>query len=234
MVEEPLVTEIRRVLGAHGDPERAIGQQRYMKSEMPFRGITSAELTALLRPVLSEWGPTTRREWEASILQLWDGATFREERYAALAVARTRMARQWCDPAALPLFRHLIVTGAWWDFVDVIAAHLVGQSLAQHRDAVSLVMRAWARDEDLWVRRTAVLSQLRHKADTDRELLREVIEPNLADPSFWLRKSIGWALREFARTDPDWVLVAVDGWGNRLSNLSRREALKHLSADAAR
>ena len=89
-------------------------------------------------------------------------------------------------------------------------------------------MRAWAVDDDLWVRRTAVLAQLSHQADTDADLLHDTIEPNLADTSFWLRKAIGWALREHAKTDPDWVRAEVDRLGDRLSGLSRREATKHL------
>jgi 3-methyladenine DNA glycosylase AlkD len=199
-----------------------------MKSEMPFRGIAAPALTSLLRPLLSEFGPQTRADWEDSILELWDHAQYREERYAALMVARIKAAQPWCDPGALPMFRHLVSSGAWWDFVDVIASHLVGEALRRHRAELTPVMRQWAVDDDQWVRRTAVLSQLRHRAMTDRALLHDVIDLNVADPSFWLRKSIGWALREFARTDPEWVRVEVDLWGRRLSPLSRREALKHL------
>ncbi len=226
------VDNIRSTLADAGNRERAIGQQAYMKSDMPYYGITSPELTALLRPFVKQFQPTSRAEWQAIVLELWDDATHREERYSAIALARAKVAHQWYDPDVLPLFRHLVVTGAWWDFVDVIAAHLVGEVLARHREAVTPVMREWSvaneRVEDLWVRRTAVLCQLRHKESTDRELLRDVIEANLDDGSFWLRKAIGWALREFARTDPGWVVAEVDGWGSSLSGLSRREALKHL------
>ena len=87
---------------------------------------------------------------------------------------------------------------------------------------------AWAVDEDLWLRRTAVLSQLGHGADTDLDLLMFAIEHNLDDSSFWLRKATGWALRQYARTDPVWVRAYVDQLGGRLSGLSRREATKHL------
>ncbi len=87
-------------------------------------------------------------------------------------------------------------------------------------------MRAWARDDDLWVRRTAVLSQLAHGGATDTALLHDVVEANVDDTSFWLRKAIGWALRQHARTDPDWVRAEVELLGDRLSGLSRREALE--------
>ena len=91
-------------------------------------------------------------------------------------------------------------------------------------------MRAWARDDDLWLRRTAVLCQVRHTTDTDPELLRDVITANLDDTSFWLRKAIGWALRDYSRSNPQWVRAEVDRLGTRLSGLSRREATRRLPA----
>ena len=199
-----------------------------MKSAMPYHGVTAPRLKQALRPILSTYAPADRATWEATVRELWDGATHREERYAATALARHRAARGWQDPDALGLYRHLVVTGAWWDHVDEVAGHLVGGVLAGHRPEVTPVMRAWARDDDLWVRRTAVLSQLRHGADTDTVLLHEVVEANLDDRSFWLRKAIGWALREYSWTDPDWVRNEVDLLGERLSGLSRREATRRL------
>ena len=124
-------------------------------------------------------------------------------------------------------------TGAWWDVVDEIASHLVGGVLAGHRRAATPVMRAWAVEDHLWVRRTAILSQLRHRGDTDATLLADVLDQNLQDSpygdQFFIRKAVGWALREYARTDPGFVRTYVERRGERLSGLSRREALKHLS-----
>ena len=223
-----IIEQLRAALATAGDPERALAQQAYMKSAMPYRGITSPELKRLLRPLLAAYAPADRQQWETDVRDLWDGATHREERYAAIALARHRRARQWQDPQALDLFRHLVVTGAWWDLVDETASHLVGGVLATHRAETTKVIRNWAVDEDPWLRRTAVLAQLGHKAETDHDLLRFAIEANVDDRSFWLRKAIGWALREYARTDPDWVRAEVDRLDDRLSGLSRREALKHL------
>ena len=90
------------------------------------------------------------------------------------------------------------------------------------------MLRAWATDDDLWVRRTAVICQVGLRADTDLDLLEHAIEANVDDPTFWLRKAIGWALRDYARTDPGWVRAEVLRHGDRMSGLSRREALKHL------
>ncbi|MGH3346348.1 MAG: DNA alkylation repair protein, partial [Nocardioides sp.] len=219
---------LRRELAAAGDPERAAGQQRYMRSALPYVGLTAPELRALLRPHLAGYAPASRGEWEHDVRTLWDEVTHREEWYVAIALARHRVARPWQDPSALDLYRHLIVNGAWWDVVDEIASHLVGGVLAAHRAETTPVLRRWVLDEDLWLRRTAVLSQLRHRQDTDLALLSFAIDENLADRSFWLRKAIGWALREHARAEPAWVRGFVAAREGALSPLSQREALKHF------
>jgi len=230
MAADPeVVARIRAALHEAGDPAVAPGQQAYMKSAMPYHGITAPRLKQMLRPILATYAPADRATHEATVRELWDGATHREERYAASALARHRSARPWQDPQSLDLSRHLVVTGAWWDLVDEVASHLVGDVLAGHRAEVTPVMRAWAREDDMWVRRTAVLSQVRHQSDTDTGLLHDVIVANLDDPSFWLRKAIGWALRDYSRTDPDWVRAEVSVLGDGLSGLSRREATRHLS-----
>lgn len=228
VVVSSLVDAVRDVLATGGDPERAAGQQRYMKSEMPYRGFTLPVLRKAMRPLLAEYPPEDRATWEATIRTLWDEAEYREERYAALAIARHRQARPWLDAGSVPLFRHLVVTGAWWDLVDEVATHLVADALVAHRPELTAVLRDWARGDDLWIRRTSVICQVGAKEETDVDLLRHAIEQNLDDRTFWLRKAIGWALRDYARVDPDWVRAEVERYGDRLSGLSRREALKHL------
>ena len=229
-VTSPLVEAIRAALAASADPERARAQQAYMKSAMPFRGITSPGLKALLRPLLAD--PALRIgdrvAWESAVRELWDGATHREERYAATALSGHRAYRAWQDADTLCLYRHLVVTGAWWDLVDEVAANRVGPILLSHKDDATPIVRSWTTDDDLWLRRTSVICQLGARERTDLDLLTEAVEANLDDRSFWLRKAIGWALRQYARTDPDWVRDRVAEWDGRLSGLSRREALKHL------
>lgn len=225
-----LADAVRRALAEAADPGRAAAQQAYMRSAMPYRGVAAPRLRALLRPLLAEHPPTTRAGWEATVRELWDGATFREERYAATALVRHRAAAGWRDGEAVPLARHLIVTGAWWDHVDELAVHLVGAALRADAARVRPVLVAWAGEEHLWLRRTAVMCQVGARGDVDRDLLRLAVEANVDDRTFWLRKAIGWALRDLAHTDPGWVRAEVERLGDRLSGLSRREALKHLTA----
>lgn len=223
-----LVAQVRAALAAAGNPERAATQQAYMKSTLPYHGITSGELKALLRPILADHRIDDRQTWEATVRELWDGATHREQRYAATALLVHRFYRGWQDPDLLPLHRHLIVTGAWWDHVDALATRHVGPILAGHRSELTPLMYEWAIDDDTWLRRTAILCQLLHKEQTDLALLRAAIDANVDDTSFWIRKAIGWALRQHARIDPEWVRSEVARHGDRLSGLSSREALKHL------
>lgn len=233
-VGRALVEAVCRVLSDHADPGRAARQQAYMKSAMPYRGLTSPLLRTAIRPVLDDPALqlATREEWEATVRMLWDGATHREERYAAIAVTGHRHYRPWQDPVALSLYAHLIMTGAWWDYVDEVAINRVGPVLLRHTAAVEPTIRAWAGGDDLWLRRTAILSQLTFKAATDLQLLADVIDANVEGTAygsmFWIRKAIGWTLRQHARVDPEWVRRYVEDQGERLSGLTRREALKHL------
>ncbi|MCP3423965.1 DNA alkylation repair protein [Nocardioides pinisoli] len=224
---------VRAALAEVGDPARAAQQQAYMKSELPYVGLGAPALKALLRPLLVEHRFVDRAQWEAAALELWEDAEHREEWYAAIALLRHRAYRSWLDPDLLPLLETLVRTGAWWDVVDEIASHPVGQVLLDHRVPTTPVMDAWSIDQDsLWVRRTAMLSQLRHGEHTDTDLLERVLVANLDDTvhgrDFFVRKALGWALRQHARTDPAWVRTFVATYDDRLSGLSRREALKHL------
>lgn len=227
-----LVDELRCRIAEAGDPERAPRMQAYLKSALPLRGVSAVPLRALTREVVAALPLPDRAAWEAAVLELWDAAAYREERYAALAVAGHRRYREHRDPAALDLYRHLVVTGAWWDLVDVIASHHVGEILSRFPSEVAPVLERWAIDEDLWLRRTAMLNQLGRKSGTDPDLLRVALERNLEDSAhgreFFIRKALGWALRDYARTDPAWVRAFVAEHEDRLSGLSRREALKHL------
>jgi len=227
-----LVDDLRRRIAEAGDPAKAPHMQAYMKSDLPYRGVTSVPLRAILREVIARHPLPDRTAWEAAVRRLWDEAEYREEWYAALAVARHRQYRGYQDVDTLELYRELVVAGAWWDVVDDIASHLVGDILSADPERVTPVMRAWAVDENLWLRRTALLCQIGRKDGTDTELLTFALTENLEDSpygrTFWIRKAAGWALRQHARVDPDWVQAFVSEHDRNMSGLSRREALKHI------
>ena len=216
-------------LAAARDPERAEGQQRYMKSELPFHGVRVPEVRRLVGAVVRDHPLTDPDAWEETVLETWRAATHREQRYGAIELAYALPYRGWLRPDRLAMVEEMIVTGAWWDYVDQLAGKHMGHLLATHPDDIRPVLLRWAGDDDIWRRRTAILAQLRFKDRTDPGLLFTVIEPSIACKEFFLRKAIGWALREYSKTRPEAVTRYVEANHQRLSPLSRREAMKALA-----
>jgi 3-methyladenine DNA glycosylase AlkD len=223
-----LAASVRAALTSVADPARAPGMQAYMKSAMPYLGVSAVPLRQACKALFKDLAWPDSRAWQADVLALWRGAEFREERYAAIELTGVRAARGWQDLSALPMYEEMIVTGAWWDFVDAIAGQRLWSILEHEGEAMKREMRAWSTDADMWKRRSAILCQLRAKQATDLDLLYDCIAPSLDSKEFFLRKAIGWALRQYAWTDPDEVRRYVAAHADRLSGLSRREALKNI------
>jgi 3-methyladenine DNA glycosylase AlkD len=223
----PLVDALRAALRAAADPVAAPTMQSYMKSAMPFLGVAQPVRARILRECVADDPPPSPGALAAVADALWDGAGFREERYLATALCGYRSYARWPDADWLPRYRHWLVSGAWWDHVDEISSRLVGPLVREDPARVVPLMRRWATDPDPWLRRASIICQLQSKEATDVGLLSDAIEASLKDEGFFLRKGIGWALRQHARTDPLWVREFVEAHPD-LSPLSRREALKHL------
>lgn len=223
MTAAELVDAIRVSLRDAANPLLAPGQQAYMKSAMPFLGVKVPTVRALTKQAARGSGDADELREVAQTL--WREATHREERYAATTILSLRPLRARLD--MLDLYEEMIRVGAWWDLVDEVSARL-GEVLMAHPVEVTQLMLIWSADDDVWIRRASIICQLRRKHDTDRELLSIAIESNIDDTEFFIRKAIGWALREYGKTDAHWVRAFVDAHPE-LSGLSKREALKHLS-----
>ncbi len=227
------VEQIRHDLADHADADRAGQQQAYMKSAIPFRGVRLPDVRRLTRSALRDDPVLSQEDLVATVTALWDDASYREERYAALAVLHLPKHRRWRDLTLLPLYEHWVVTGRWWDLVDDLCTHALRELLITHPVEVAPLIRRWAHDDDLWRRRAALVCQVGAKDAADAELLSDVIASALSPPDelrhdFFVRKGIGWALRDYARTDPEWVRDFVQTHREQLSPLSIREATKHL------
>jgi 3-methyladenine DNA glycosylase AlkD len=226
----PLVRALRTALGANADPVRAEGVQKYMKSAMPYYGVNMPVLRRICGELFSAHQFESRDELHAVALELWRGAKFREERYAAIAITDQPRYQSWQGMRAVPTYEEMIVTGAWWDYVDPIATHHLGDVLRREPRRMKPLMRRWSGAGDsMWKRRAAIICQIGFKSDTDLDLLYACIEPNLSHKDFFIRKAIGWALRQYAWTDPREVKRYVAANRARLSLLSVREALKNLA-----
>ena len=224
------IANIRRMLATSADPARAPAMQAYMKSAMPYLGVSTVPLRQVCKTVFAGLAWPDSAAWQADVLAIWRGARHREERYAAVELTGVRAAAQFQRLDALPMYEEMIVDGAWWDYVDAIATQRFWPILQHDPPAMKARMRGWSVDENMWKRRSAIICQIKAKAATDLDFLYACIEPSLGSREFFLRKAIGWALRQYAWTDPDEIRRYVAANATRLSGLSRREALKNIGA----
>ncbi len=220
-----LASFVSAELARRADPTKALSMAAYMKTDMPFYGVQSPELKQILGDVKQRFELRTRRDYESCVKALWR-LPHREEKILAIRVAR--MVKDRVVPDSLPLYERIIREGAWWDLVDETAIHLVGKVLLQHREETAPLMDEWLEDSDMWIRRTALLCQIGHKGATDHRRLFRYCRSRAAEKEFFIRKAIGWALRDYSYAEPERVARFVEKQGDRLSGLSVREALKAL------
>ncbi|MFE5680445.1 DNA alkylation repair protein [Streptomyces erythrochromogenes] len=221
---DTLLERLTATYAPAADPARAEAMTAYMKHVAPFLGIPTPLRRELSKTVTKNTPRPSEADVEALALRCW---RLPEREYHYFAVDYLRRHVGTCSSGLLPVARHLITTVPWWDTVDLLAVHTVGPLVAADPD-LALVMDEWIGGEDLWLARTALLHQLRHKDATDAGRLFAHCRRQAGHPDFFLRKAIGWALREYAKTDPDAVRAFVDAERATLSPLSVREALKNL------
>ena len=219
------VAFVRRELAARADPDKAAGMQAYMKTDMPFYGVQKPGRTVVFRELKRRYAPQTWDEYQGLVTALWE-LPHREEKYLAQGVASTF--RRFVEPRSLAIYHRFIVEGAWWDFVDETATHLIRPLVLDHPEQTWPTVEAWAEDDDLWLRRTALLCQIGAKERTDADRLFRFCEARLSEKEFFIRKAIGWALREYAKTDGEAVAEFVTRHRDDMSGLSYREATKHI------
>jgi 3-methyladenine DNA glycosylase AlkD len=210
-----LVDDLAAVYRDHHDPGSAAAMRAYMRDRFEFLGIQSSKRRDLGKPFLEA------AEDPLGTAQACWALPEREFQYFACDLLRRHA--KTLTPADLPVLRTLVTTKPWWDTVDALAANVVGPVVREDQTP----MDAWAADEDLWVVRTALLHQLRYRDATDEDRLFSYSRRHLHQQDFFIRKAIGWALREYARTDPAAVRSFVAAHPD-LSGLSRREALKNI------
>jgi 3-methyladenine DNA glycosylase AlkD len=209
---------------AAADPERAVPMRAYMKDIAPFLGLTTPLRRALSRTVLEGTPRPDETDCTAIALRCWE---LPEREYQYFAVDYLRHHVRHCTSGFLPVARHLVSTVPWWDTVDALASHVVGGLVAAD-PKLTADMDAWIVDDDLWVARTALLHQLRYKERTDTERLFAYCLRQSGHPDFFIRKAIGWCLREYAKTDPEAVRGFLAREKGRFAPLSVREALKNI------
>ncbi len=198
----------------------------YMKTTQPFFGVPTPMRAPIIKEMRTRFMPADRRSYERNVLALWT-LPRREEQYIAIAYARQH--RDFIAFESLAIYERMIREGAWWDFVDEIAAHLVGDVLLASRAEMRPILEQWIDDDNMWIRRTALIAQLGHKRETDAAQLFDHCLRRAHEKEFFIRKAIGWALREYSKTDSRAVAAFIKRNEKHLSKLSIAEGSKHIA-----
>jgi 3-methyladenine DNA glycosylase AlkD len=209
----------------YADPETAGPMAQYMRDQFPFLGIKSPQRKALFKQFLGQHGLPQRQDLEAIVLDLWQ---LPEREYQYTAQDLWGRLRKQITPEFVGLLEYLITTKSWWDTVDGLASHAAGDLFKRFPQTGAETVQRWRHAEDFWLRRTTLLFQLGYKGSTDRGLFFSLIQDNLDSDEFFIQKAIGWALREYSKSNPEAVRHFVEH--TPLAALSRREALKWLQA----
>lgn len=213
-------------LKVKGDTDQAVAMSRYMKNKYAFFGVQSFDRKTILKQYKKQAQDLVKQGYlEELILQLWEYEE-REMQYCAIELMDA--SRKFYTPQTIDLIERLILQKSWWDTVDVLAEKMAGKFFLQYPDLRNKRINEWINHTDFWLNRSAILHQLGYRHKTDFEILKDAILPHILSPEFFIRKAIGWALRQYSKFNPKQVIQFVQDHPE-LSGLSKKEALRLIS-----
>lgn len=218
------VQEIMKVLSQQADSDYAEWSKAYLRNQFEFIGIRAPIRRKFMKQVIKEHGLPKGAELKQIVFSLWE---LPEREYQQAALDLLEMGKKVLTADDLSWLSTLIVKKSWWETVDVLAPRIFGQMLLENPELVPIYPDKWIEDENFWLQRSAIIYQLKYKEKTDEERLFRNILRRAESNEFFIQKAIGWALREYAKTEPDHVRDFVSK--HPLKPLSKREALKHLA-----
>ncbi len=220
----PYTHSLKTLLEQNANPAQAGAMKKYMRDQFEYLGIKTPQSAALIKDFIKENGPPLLNKLDTISRELWS-LPQREFQYAAMTLMG-KFEKQH-EPEFTRTIEYLLVTKSWWDTVDALASHAVGTQFKRFPAVKEKYLKKWRKSDNFWLRRTALLFQLGYKKETDFDLLCELINENLGSHEFFINKAIGWALRQYAHTNPAPVKKFVKAT-KELHPLSRREALKNI------
>ena len=215
------VQQVLTLLQNAANPDKAVEMAAYMKKRFDFLGIPTPLRRKLCKPLFKEMKPQAP-DWDF-VEACWE-SPYREMQYVATDYLNALV--EQLTPQDLSRIELLITRKSWWDTVDALDKVIGGIFLNFPEIRAQLIH--WSQHDNIWLRRVAIDCQLSLKRQTDQTLLSEVIQNNFGQPEFFINKAIGWALREYGKTNPDWVKNFVQQYREMMAPLSVREALKRL------
>ncbi len=220
----PFTKALIEALKKNKNDDNAFWMSKYMKNKFAFFGIKVPERTALYKMVLAKQGKPAYKDLKTIVKELY-GQPQRELHQCAIVLTITYIKKNG-DKKLLDLFEWMITENSWWDTVDFLATRGVGEYFKRYPEEIKSRTEKWMQSGNMWLQRVAVLFQLKYKKDTDVELWLGYVMRLKGSKEFFIQKAIGWTLREYSKTDPEFVVNFI--LGNDLPALSKREGLKWL------
>ena len=206
----------------HKNEEQAQKMSKYMLNKFEYIGIKTSERRKIFKNFFKEYKNEEKIDWEF-VNKCWENK-YREFQYIAADYLKNMKDKLTIDD--IPEFKRLILKKSWWDTIDNLDMTI--GALALKDSNVNKILLEWSLDENIWLRRIAIDHQLLRKEKTDTELLEKILKNNLGQAEFFINKAIGWALRDYSKTNPNWVKNFIEKNREKMAKLSIREASKYL------
>ncbi|WP_314039154.1 DNA alkylation repair protein [Gemella morbillorum] len=214
--------EIIDCLEARADNVRALDMSKYMKNKFKFFGVAASERNEIWKPYFKEAKKTKKIDWD--FIEICFKHDKRECQYTAAYYLKYM--KKFLVEDDIPKLKELVLTKSWWDTVDILDK-VIGSIIYNNKKLYSIMVE-WSKDDNIWLRRVAIDHQLLRKENTDEQLLEKILINNLNHKEFFVNKAIGWALRDYSKTDPQWVRNFIEVHKENMASLSIREASKYL------
>jgi 3-methyladenine DNA glycosylase AlkD len=219
------INELENAFNKNGNQQNAASMAKYMRNHFPFFGIKTVERRQILKQIWKENQQEVTENAREIALFLFTKQQ-REFHYCAVEILIQELKGKYTKEDAC-LIEKLIVTNSWWDTVDFLSKYLLGNYLQQFPEETAAIIDQFSSSENLWLNRSAILFQLNYKTKTNADLLFTICKAHSLSAEFFIQKAIGWALREYAKTNPKAVTNFVSS--TNLKPLSRKEALKNIN-----
>ena len=214
--------EIIDCLEARADNARALDMSKYMKNKFEFFGVGASVRNEIWKPYFKEAKKTKKIDWD--FIEICFKHDKRECQYTAAYYLKYM--KKFLVEDDIPKLKELVLTKSWWDTVDILDK-VIGSIIYNNKNLNPIILE-WSKDDNIWLRRVAIDHQLLRKEHTDIKLLEKILINNLNHKEFFVNKAIGWALRDYSKTNPQWVRNFIEVHKENMASLSIREASKYL------
>ena len=214
--------EIIDCLEARADNARALDMSKYMKNKFEFFGVGASVRNEIWKPYFKEAKKTKKIDWD--FIEICFKHDKRECQYTAAYYLKYM--KKFLVEDDIPKLKELVLTKSWWDTVDILDK-VIGSIIYNNKNLYPIILE-WSKEDNIWLRRVAIDHQLLRKENTDEQLLEKILINNLNHKEFFVNKAIGWALRDYSKTNPQWVRNFIEVHKENMASLSIREASKYL------